>query len=98
MRLDNLSLLDAQRLAVELGAVVEMKRATGHLSFSHALVPKVMLVHGERRDASRKLVSWLRRVREAVEAFRAFLEVVPGPSSPSSSAPLAGATTAKTAA
>jgi pyruvate/2-oxoglutarate dehydrogenase complex dihydrolipoamide acyltransferase (E2) component len=79
MRLNNLSMRDAQRLAREMGATVEVKRGTGELRFTHPLVDQHLLTSQSRDTASKALRAWLRRVHNTLEFWRALLKAIPGP-------------------
>lgn len=85
--LKGMSLREAVDQAVSLGCTVERERRGGEILFSHFLKPGMCRTSASRKDAPSSLVSWLRRVDELMQGFKAYLDSLPGPaSSPATSA------------
>ena len=61
-----MSLREAVAAAHELGARVEWKHANGELVFRHPEAARPIAVNGRRKDASRRLVTWLRQLGSEV--------------------------------
>jgi len=59
---------EAVAYARELGARVQDVRRTGEIRLSHPLIGQRVTVNNRRKDASRALTSWIKRVRRAIEA------------------------------
>ena len=63
--LNGISLLNARRVARTLGVRVEQVRKSGAVRLSHPLVPDRVRCNGQKKDASRHTVGYLRRVASA---------------------------------
>lgn len=61
-----MSLQEARQLAWLLGASIEWKHANGELVFRHPRAARPIAVNGRRKDASRRLVTWLRQLGKEV--------------------------------
>ena len=61
-----MSLREAVDAALGLSARVEWKHANGELVFRHPEAARPIAVNGRRKDASRRLVTWLRQLRKEV--------------------------------
>lgn len=63
-----MSLLDVLRLLRQLGATVAPVRRTGEVRVSHPAVIKSVRVNARRKEPSRALTVFLKRVQEACDA------------------------------
>lgn len=65
-----MNLKNLEKAARRLGVTIERPRGTGEVRFSHPMMEKSVKQNARRKDATREVIVWMKRLQNTLQFIR----------------------------